>query len=136
MGDGKWGQEMKTLAKHNRGQSLVEFAFVIPILLILMVGIMEFSRAWMTKNILTSAAREGARAAAVGEDYVGRANYVLNSANIFTASVDGSFPGYKYGPITVTITYDFPVSVPGFLPGWSAATIWLEGRATMAQEYD
>ena len=73
MGDGKRGQEMRTLAKHDKGQSLVEFALVIPILLLLMVGIMEFSRAWMTKNIMTAAAREGARVLAVGEDGVAAA---------------------------------------------------------------
>jgi Flp pilus assembly protein TadG len=135
MGDGKRGQEMRTLAKHNRGQSLIEFALVIPILLILMVGIMEFSRAWMTKNILTGAAREGARVAAVGGNGVAAANLVLNSASITTASVNVTPPGSPYGPVSVTVTYDFPVSVPGFLPGWSAATIPLESRTTMRQEY-
>ena len=135
MGDGKWGQEMRTLAKHNRGQSLIEFALVIPILLLLMVGIMEFSRAWMTQNILTSAAREGARVAAVGGNGVDAANLVLNSANITTANVTVTPPGSPYGPVMVTVNYDFPVSVPGFLPGWSAATIPLGSSTTMRQEY-
>jgi Flp pilus assembly protein TadG len=135
MGDGKRGQEMRTLAKHNRGQSLIEFALVIPILLILMVGIMEFSRAWMTKNILTGAAREGARVAAVGGNGVAAANLVLNSANITTASVNVTPPGSPYGPVSVTVTYNFPVSVPGFLPGWSATTILLQSSTTMRQEF-
>jgi len=126
---------MKTSAKHNRGQSLVEFALVIPILLLLMVGIMEFSRGWMTQNILTGAAREGARAAAVGGDAVSAATQVLNSANINTATVSVSPPGSVGDPVSVRVTYNFPVSVPGFLPGWNAATIRLESVTTMRQEY-
>lgn len=130
---------MRTLAKHIRGQSLVEFALVIPILLLLMVGIMEFSRAWMTQNILTSAAREGARVGAVSGQAAGEAAAVnvLHSANINAAGVNvaTSPPGPPYGDVTATVRYDFPVSVPGFLPGWSAATIRLASSTTMRQEY-
>jgi Flp pilus assembly protein TadG len=126
---------MKTITKQTRGQALVEFALVIPLLLLLMVGIMEFSRAWMTQNILTGAAREGARAAAVGGNGVAAANQVLTSANINTASVNVAPSGSQYGPVTVTVTYNFPVSVPGFLPGWSAATIPLRSTTTMRKEY-
>lgn len=97
---------MKTFAKHNRGQSLVEFALVIPILLLLMVGIMEFSRAWMTQNILTSAAREGARVGAVSGQAAGEAAAVnvLHSANINSAGVNvaTSPPGPPYGDVTAT----------------------------------
>lgn len=51
----------------RRAQTLVEMAFVVPMLLALMIGILEFG--WVTKNTMTlaSAAREGARAAAVGK---------------------------------------------------------------------
>ncbi len=51
----------------RRGQSIVEFALVVPVLLALLIGIMEFG--WLAKNTMTlsSAAREGARAAAVGK---------------------------------------------------------------------
>jgi Flp pilus assembly protein TadG len=139
-GDGERGQEMRTHAIHNKGQALVEFALVVPILLLLMVGIMEFSRGWMTKNILTGAAREGARAAAVGEDGSAAANRVLDAARINPAIVTVTLPaphvpGLPREAVTVRVTYNFPVSVPGFLPGWSAATIRLESTTTMLQEY-
>lgn len=51
----------------RRAQSLVEFAFVMPVLLAVLIGIMEFG--WLAKNTMTlsSAAREGARMAAVGK---------------------------------------------------------------------
>jgi Flp pilus assembly protein TadG len=44
---------------------MVEFALVMPILLLLVFGVTEFSRAWMTMNVITAAAREGARLAVV-----------------------------------------------------------------------
>src|SRR5690606_1844297 len=51
---------------HRRGATLVEFALVIPLLLLFCLGIMEFG--WMAKNRLqlANATREGARDAAVG----------------------------------------------------------------------
>ena len=47
--------------KRERGQAMVETAIVIPILLVLMVGIFEVGRAYETWQVLTNAAREGAR---------------------------------------------------------------------------
>src|SRR4030066_1357476 len=61
----KTGVVMKRDATHSRGQGLVEFALVVPLFLILLFGVVEFGRAWMTKNILTGAAREAVRIYAV-----------------------------------------------------------------------
>ena len=47
------------------GQALVEFALVAPILLLLLLGIVDFARAWNVYEVLTDAAREGAREAVV-----------------------------------------------------------------------
>ena len=43
------------------GQAAVEFALVIPFLLIMLVGIVEFGRAWNEHQVITDAARETAR---------------------------------------------------------------------------
>ena len=51
--------------KNNRGQVLVETALILPLLLLLIFGMVDFGRAMYTKNTLTNAARSGARAAAV-----------------------------------------------------------------------
>lgn len=47
---------------HSRasGQSLVEVALLLPILLLLILGAIDFGRLFMTKFILTNAAKEGA----------------------------------------------------------------------------
>ena len=50
-----------TSRKSERGSAMVEAAIVTPILLLLMVGIFEVGRAYETWQVLTNAAREGAR---------------------------------------------------------------------------
>lgn len=45
----------------ERGSAMVETAIVLPLLLMLMVGIFEVGRAYETWQVLTNAAREGAR---------------------------------------------------------------------------
>ena len=52
----------------QRGQSLVEFALVIPIALILLIAVFDAGRAVFAYNALTNAAREGARLAVVNQD--------------------------------------------------------------------
>lgn len=54
-----------TLLHHRRrgesGQAVVEFAIVLPVLILLVLGIMEFGRALSALMVLQNAAREGAR---------------------------------------------------------------------------
>ena len=50
---------------NNKGQTIVETAIVLPVLILLVLGIFEFGRAMYIKNTLNNAARAGARAAAV-----------------------------------------------------------------------
>ena len=52
-----------TRNKSERGAALIEAAVTLPMLLLVAVGIFEFGRAYQTWQILTNAAREGARMA-------------------------------------------------------------------------
>jgi Flp pilus assembly protein TadG len=56
---------MKRLKKNERGAALLEAAITIPIILLVSVGIFEFGRAYQTWQVLTNAAREGARLAVI-----------------------------------------------------------------------
>jgi Flp pilus assembly protein TadG len=49
----------------SRGQGLVEFALVVPLFFLLLLGTVEFGRAVYTIEMLNNAAREGARYAIV-----------------------------------------------------------------------
>ena len=51
----------------QRGQSLVEFAFVLPIIVLVIVAFIEVGRAVFAWNTIANAARQGARVAAVNQ---------------------------------------------------------------------
>jgi Flp pilus assembly protein TadG len=51
--------------RQERGQELVEYALLLPVLLLLTVGIMEFSIISFAYNTIANAAREGARMAII-----------------------------------------------------------------------
>ena len=54
---------MKTTSRNQRGAALIETAITIPLVLLVSVAIFEFGRAYQTWQVLTNAAREGARIA-------------------------------------------------------------------------
>lgn len=99
--------------RDDAGQSVAEFAIVLPVLLALVVGIFEFGRSWNAQQVITNAAREGARRAvipSISQDSVRNtiANY-LASANLDPALGavtidDGSGVGT---PATVTLSYPY-----------------------------
>ena len=53
--------------RQEKGAALIETAFVLPIMLLVCVGILEFGRAYQTWQVVTNAAREGARVAILPE---------------------------------------------------------------------
>lgn len=55
------------LIQNERGAALLETAITIPIVLLIAVGIFEFGRAYQTSQVLTNAAREGARIAILAD---------------------------------------------------------------------
>ncbi len=59
------GTGMLRRIRGERGQALVEAALITPVILLIMVGIFEVGRAYQTWQVVTNAAREGARAAVV-----------------------------------------------------------------------
>ena len=56
---------MRTRLRNERGNALIETAITVPIVLLIAVGIFEFGRAYQTQQVLTNAAREGARQAVI-----------------------------------------------------------------------
>ena len=55
------------MSNNRKGTAIVEFAFVLPVLLLIFMGIIEFSLALYDKAVLTNASREGARAGIVSK---------------------------------------------------------------------
>jgi Flp pilus assembly protein TadG len=52
-------------SRRERGQALAETGIIITLFVMLVMGTIEFGRAWMIANMITHAARDGARIAAV-----------------------------------------------------------------------
>lgn len=53
---------MRRAAKHGEsGQALAEIAIALPLLLLMLIGIWEFARAYQIQQVVVNAAREGAR---------------------------------------------------------------------------
>src|SRR4051812_1436516 len=60
------GDDMRTKLRSNqRGAALIEAAVTLPLILLVSVAIFEFGRAYQTWQVLTNAAREGARVAVI-----------------------------------------------------------------------
>ncbi|HEY7522704.1 MAG TPA: TadE family protein [Candidatus Limnocylindrales bacterium] len=69
-------------AWRERGQSLTEFALVVPILMIVVFGIFDFSRAMFYLNSVAEAARNGSRIAMVNQDSVYICQSVADQATV------------------------------------------------------
>lgn len=109
----------------EQGAAVVEFALVLPLLLMIIFGIIEFGRLFWVKEILTYAAREGGRAAIVP----GATNTSVQTAisNAMTGSgltlytIEripddiSSAGGGSSVTIKIKISYDDVTVIPGFL---------------------
>lgn len=94
---------LSKLRKNEKGQSLVEFALVLPILLLLVLGMLEYGWMLNAKISVTGAAREGARASSV----VGKANSSQAYAKAFAAA--NAYMGVGTlapGDVMVTVSAD------------------------------
>ena len=106
--------------KSERGAALLETALTLPLLLFVAVGIFEFGRAYQTWQVLTNAAREGARVAvlpnAATDAAAARASAYMRSGELSNAaaatvavtaeSID-SGGGNTATASRVTVTYPF-----------------------------
>ena len=104
---------MKTLNhlhKHqssgSRGQAIVEFAIVLPILLMILVGIFEFARMVFIYSAVTNASRNAVRyASAVGLEDTGTYHKYLYCDGIKKVASDSAFM-LRPSDVTVTVSYD------------------------------
>lgn len=58
---------VKKIIKSKKGQTMVETALILPVILLILLGIMEFGRLFSNYLIVSNASREGARYAALGK---------------------------------------------------------------------
>lgn len=125
--------------KGEKGQDLVEYALIVSLLLLLLLGIMEFAIVIFTYDTIANAAREGARTGIIPANGVGevesavRALAVGLNPDALNISVSGGCAGG--GSIGVVVTYDVPL-ISGIISQavGGASTIPLRTEATMQCE--
>ncbi|MEI6207934.1 MAG: TadE/TadG family type IV pilus assembly protein [Desulfuromonadales bacterium] len=107
----------------EKGQALVEFALILPLLLLLLFGIIEFGRAFFQKNMTINAAREGARFAVVQTTWdVGKIKLAATNPIVPESLKIGStvlvVPQSRPasgGPVKVTVNTTFRTLFPKWL---------------------
>jgi Flp pilus assembly protein TadG len=115
--------------RRERGAALVEFAFVLPVLLLLILGIIDFGRAYGAKQELIHATREGVRVLAVTQDSgEARAAFDAGATGLDPARVSVSIPGSctPGEPVAVSATYDFD-----FIGWWGSDSKDISSEAVM-----
>ena len=115
---------MKTIRENEAGASAVEFAIVLPLLVVILFGIVEFSTMLYNKAVLTNASREAARLGILfksGErDPASEDAEIISAINTYTASSLVTFgpeqnvatsiarEGFEAGnPLTVSVSYQY-----------------------------
>ncbi|WP_316881093.1 TadE/TadG family type IV pilus assembly protein [Ralstonia wenshanensis] len=107
--------------RHQQGIVAVEFSLVLPVLLLLMFGIIEFGLAMYDKAVITNASREAARAGVVLKNpkmstaqiqnvalnYCQNHLITLGSSSSPTVSVPSGQGGSFGTPLTVTVSYSY-----------------------------
>ncbi|MEJ7771774.1 MAG: TadE/TadG family type IV pilus assembly protein [Geodermatophilaceae bacterium] len=121
--------------RRDRGAAVVEFALIVPVLLLLVLGIAEFGHAYQVQTSLSAAAREGVRVMALQNDPAAARDTTRASAptlNLTNAQISvspGSCAATSTAPAataTVTVTYQM-----GFLTGLFGSGITLTGKGSM-----
>jgi len=136
---------MKRRLCSDRGQALLETALVLPLVLLVSVSIFEFGRAFQTWQILTNAAREGARVAVLPGMTAGNVQSVVTNymtagqlPNAATASVvvnQASTVSIGVGTASasvVTVNYPFSFMVLQPIAQLVTGTSTLGGALTMS----
>ena len=139
MGRRLWGTQ--------KGQTLVEFVLILPVLLILLFGIIEFGLLLYNKQVITNASREGARYGIVSRSprrdsteirvvvdaYC--ANHLITSGTSVAPNTAVQSTGVVFGDdltVTVTFHYDF-FALPNFITSLLGGTD-LRAETTMKYE--
>jgi len=131
---------MREKLKNQSGASALEFAIVLPIILLLILGIIEFSFLLYNKAVITNACREGARAGIIqrlsprvtsGEIETIVNNYCFNHLITFggptTPTVTSTAPcpsgAYSGTDLSVTVTFHYTyLALPDFVTSLTGGT--------------
>lgn len=121
-------------SKREQGQALVEFAMVLPILVLLVVGMMQFGLLFHEYLLVNHAAREGARVATLGgsdAEIVAAVNTAAASASDTTIVPSARVRGAQ---VTITVTKQVALITPLFNALFPQNPVPVSGTSIMRVE--
>ena len=132
---------MRRQLRDERGASAVEFAFIVPLLILLVLGIAEFGHAFQVQGTLSAAAREGVRVMALQNDPTAAKAAVRNASTSLdptitdaeisiklVGSTAGTCPATDAGNTAVSLTITYPMP---FLTDFFGSGLTLTGTGVM-----
>jgi Flp pilus assembly protein TadG len=141
----KLEKHCRSCRRNRKGAAVVEMAVVAPVFFLLVFGMIEFGRAIMVEQILTNAAREGARLAVldsatpVHDTIITKVDTYLRNSGITGATVtvspnEPTDSSVKNGdPIKVTVT--IPFTTVSWTPSpWFLGSQTLKATSVMRRE--
>lgn len=118
------------LPRDCRGSTAVEFAMVLPLLVAVVFGVLEFGRAMWMRQSMQFAVEEAARYALANTTASATAISTIASARLATVGPDAGIAvatTLDANAVTVTASADFQTIVPGLLPA-GAVTLTARSR--------
>jgi hypothetical protein len=118
----------------DSGQATVELALALPLLMVLLLAVVQVGLVVRAQVLVTHAAREGARAAAVDADPAAPVEAAEGASSLDPSRMTVTSSG-RAGPgshVTVIVTYHFVTDVP--IVGALVGDLSLAGEATMRVE--
>jgi len=108
------------LRRDKKGQAMVEFALILPLLLFLLMTIFEFGNIFHSYLLVTSASREGARMGVVGHTDTAiteRVHEICSTINTAQLTVvvkpeDDPLIRKRGVKLTVNVDYEVPLITP------------------------
>lgn len=118
----------------DRGAAAIELALILPILLVIVFGVIDFGRIVNTQVTLTEAAREGARALAFGQVPLTRAQQVTGTTDtqlVSTSACPSTANATNTATVTIKQTYTYITPIMALL-GTAGSTRTLQATGVMA----
>lgn len=117
----------------------MEFALILPVLLLLLLGIIEFGRIYASSIMINNAAREGARAASLGvpdEDIIiivkDRCTF-LDSTKLIISITPTALERATGNPVNIDVDYPLEVNTP-IISNLTGDPCQISARVTMRIE--
>src|SRR5262245_30316943 len=129
-----WSFPRRPDRRSDRGAAAIELALILPILLVMIFGVIDFGRVINTQMTLTEASREAARALAFGQTPLTRAQQVTGTTDtqlVSTTACPASATPGSTATVTLKQTYTYITPIMALL-GTAGSTRTIQSTGVMA----